>query len=288
MNSAYLTHLGITFAIQLVLVGSFSFLFGGIGIPNLAHVSTVAVGAYTSALLSLHFGWPFPVTLGIAAASGIVSGLLLAALLRRVRSDYLAFLALEVQFLTTVVLLNWPSVTRGAFGLPGIPRPVGFTTPLAYLVLAGAIAVVVIATYYIILRSPYGRVMAAVRDDETAAFSLGKRVPSVRMAAFLFASAGAAVGGALLAHYIQFIDPLTFSIHLLALALAGAIVGGVGSIPGMVAGTAIIVFVPELLRRTAAGNPDVAGALRQLAFALLILLVLLLRPRGLFGKIDVR
>lgn len=288
MNSAYLIHLGITFAIQLVLVGSFSFLFGGVGVPNLAHVSSVAVGAYTSALLSLHFGWPFAVTILAAAASGVVSGLLLAALLRRVRGDYLALLALEVSFLTTVILLNWPGVTRGALGLPGIPRPGGFSTPLGYLVLTGVIAAAVIAVYWQILRSPYGRVMAAVRDDETAALALGKRVANVRMTAFLFASAGAAVGGALLAHYIQFIDPLTFSIHLLALALAGAIIGGVGSVPGMISGTAIIVFVPEILRRMASGSPDVAGALRQLTFALLILLVLLLRPRGLFGKIDVR
>lgn len=288
MNSAYLTHLGTTFTIQLILVGSFSFLFGGVGVPNLAHISTVAIGAYTSALLSLHFGWSFPVTLLIAAASGVVSGLLLAVLLRRVRSDYLAFLALEVQFLITVVLLNWPSVTRGAFGLPGISRPEGFTTPIRYLMLTGAIAAVVITVFHMILHSPYGRVMAAVRDDETAALSLGKRVPNIRMTAFLFASAGAAIGGALLAHYIQFIDPLTFSIHLLALVLAGAIIGGVGSVPGMIAGTAIIVFVPELLRRTAAGNPDIAGALRQLAFAGLILLVLLLRPRGLFGRVDIR
>lgn len=288
MNTAYLTHLAITFTIQLVLVGSFSFLFGGVGVPNLAHVSSVAVGAYTSALLALRMGWSFGPTLLAAAAMGIVAGLLLALLLRRVRSDYLALLALEVQFLTTVVLLNWPSVTRGAFGLPGIPRPGGFATPSEYLLLTAVVALAIVTVYWAILRSPYGRAMAAVRDDETAAVACGKRAPNVRMAAFLFASAGAAVGGALLAHYIQFIDPLTFSIHLLALTLAGAIVGGVGSVPGMIAGTAMIVFVPELLRRTATGNPDVAGALRQLAFALLILLVLLLRPRGLFGKIDVR
>lgn len=288
MNTAYLTHLAITFTIQLVLVGSFSFLFGGVGIPNLAHVSSVAVGAYTSALLALRFGWSFGPTLFAAAVMGVAAGLLLALLLRRVRSDYLALLALEVQFLTTVVLLNWPSVTRGAFGLPGIPRPGGFATPSEYLLLTAIIALAIVTVYWAILRSPYGRAMAAVRDDETAAVAFGKRAPNVRMAAFLFASAGAAVGGALLAHYIQFIDPLTFSIHLLALALAGAIVGGVGSVPGMIAGTAMIVFVPELLRRTATGSPDVAGALRQLAFALLILLVLLLRPRGLFGKIDVR
>ncbi|MDO8599305.1 MAG: branched-chain amino acid ABC transporter permease, partial [bacterium] len=283
MNSAYLTHLGTMFAIQLILVGSFSFLFGGVGVPNLAHVSSVAVGAYTSALLSLYFGWPFGITLSAAAVLGAISGLLLAVLLRRVRGDYLALLALEVHFLTTTILLNWPSVTRGALGLPGIPRPAGLATPLAYLVLTGAIAITVIAVYYAVLRSPYGRVMAAVRDDETAAFVFGKRAPNVRMTAFLFASAGAAVGGALLAHYIQFIDPLTFSIHLLALALAGAIIGGVGSVPGMIAGAAMIVVVPELLRRTAAGNPDIAGALRQLAFAGLILLILLFRPRGLFG-----
>lgn len=288
MSTAYLTHLAITFTIQLVLVSSFSFLFGGVGIPNLAHVSSVAVGAYTSALLALRFGWGFGATLLAAMMIGVVAGLLLAALLRRVRSDYLALLALEVQFLTTTVLLNWPSVTRGAFGLPGIPRPAGFAFPSEYLLLTAVVTLAIMTVYWAILRSPYGRAMAAVRDDETVAVVLGKRVGSLRMSAFLFASAGAAVGGVLLAHYIQFIDPLTFSIHLLALALAGAIVGGVGSIPGMVAGTAIIVFVPELLRRTAIGNPDVAGALRQLAFSLLILLVLLLRPRGLFGKIDVR
>jgi branched-chain amino acid transport system permease protein len=288
MNSAYLIHLAITFGIQLVLVGSFSFLFGGVGIPNLAHVSSVAVGAYTSALLALWFGWGFGATLLAAAAMGVVAGLLLALLLKRVRSDYLALLALEVQFLTTTVLLNWPSVTRGAFGLPGIPRPHGLALPTQYLLLTAVIALAVITVYWAILRSPYGRAMAAVRDDETAAVVLGKRVGGIRMTSFLFASAGAAVGGVLLAHYIQFIDPHTFSIHLLALALAGAIVGGVGSLPGMVVGTAVIVFVPELLRRTAASSPDVAGALRQLAFALLILLVLLLRPRGLFGKIDVR
>lgn len=288
MSTAYLTHLAITFTIQLVLVGSFSFLFGGVGIPNLAHVSSVAVGAYTSALLALRMGWSFGPTLLAVVAMGIAAGLLLALLLRRVRSDYLVLLALEVQFLTTVVLLNWPSVTRGAFGLPGIPRPGGFATPSEYLLLTAVVALAIATVYWAILHSPYGRAMAAVRDDEIAAIAFGKRVPSVRMTAFLFASAGAAIGGALLAHYIQFIDPLTFSIHLLALTLAGAIVGGVGSIPGMVTGTAIVVFVPELLRRMATGNPDVAGALRQLAFALLILFVLLLRPRGLFGKIDIR
>ncbi|MBI4142435.1 branched-chain amino acid ABC transporter permease, partial [Candidatus Uhrbacteria bacterium] len=237
MNTAYLIHLGITFAIQLILVGSFSFLFGGVGVPNLAHVSAVAVGAYTAALLALHSGWPFGVALLAAAASGVVSGLVLAVLLRRVRGDYLALLALEVQFLTTTILLNWPSVTRGALGLPGIPRPAGFTTPVAYLVLTVMIAAIVIGAYHAILRSPYGRVMAAVRDDEVAAAAIGKRVPRVRMTAFLLASAGAAVGGALLAHYIQFIDPLPISIPHPAHALAGAIIGGVGSVPGMVVGT---------------------------------------------------
>lgn len=288
MSFPYLIHLGITFSIQLILVGSLSFLFGGVGIPNLAHVSAVAVGAYTSALLSLHFAWPFGVTLLAAAAFGVASGLLLALLLRRVRGDYLALLALEVHYLTVTVLLNWPALTRGALGLPGIPRPGGLETPTEYLVLSSAIAAIVLAVYWTILHAPYGRAMAAVRDDEVAALALGKRVPTIRMTTFLFASAGAAVGGVLLAHYIQFIDPLTFSIHLLALTLAGAIIGGVGSVPGMIAGTAVVVIVPEVLRRVASGSPDVAGALRQLAFALLILLILLIRPRGLFGKIDVR
>jgi branched-chain amino acid transport system permease protein len=287
MSLAYLTHIAVMFAIHAILIGSFSFLLGGVGVFNLAHIATAAVGAYASALVVLKLGWSFGAGLAVALVMGVIFGLALALVLRKVRGDYLALIALGVHLLTVVVLLNWPSLTRGALGLPGIPRPETFSDPVGYLVLSGLIALVVVAVYATILRSPYGRAMAAVRDDEVAAAALGKDVGTLRMTAYLLASAGAALGGALLAHYIQFIDPLSFPVHLLALIIAGAILGGVGSMRGAIAGTAIVVIIPELLRQFALA-PDVIGPLRQMVFAMLILFVLLARPRGLFGVIDVR
>ena len=284
---AYLTHLATVYAMQLILVGTLSFLLGGAGIFNLAHIATVAVGAYASALLTLRLGASFPLALLGAAGAGVLFGLFLALLLRRLRSDHLALLALSTSYLTTIVLLNWTSVTRGPFGLPGIVRPAALESPAMYLLVASVIAALVLAALAVVLRSPYGRVMAALRDDETAALALGKRVGDVRMVVYLLSAGGAAVGGALLAHFLQFIDPATFPLAMLGLALSGAIVGGIGSIPGVLAGTAVVTFLPEALRFFIP-SPSVAAPLRQLTFALLIIAVLIARPRGISGRIDVQ
>lgn len=286
-SPGYRTHLGVMLTISIVIISSFSFLLGGAGVFNLAHVGTVAIGAYTSALLTLRLGWPFGFALLAAVAVGVCSGLLLALLLRKIRGDYLALLSYDVYAITMIVLLNWPSLTRGALGLPGIPRPALFATPVRYLVLTTTIAAIVLAVNHRILRSPYGRAMAAARDDEIAARAFGKRVEHLRMSAYLISSGSAALGGVLLAHYIQFIDPHSFPLLLLALALAGAIVGGIGTTAGAIAGAAIVLLVPESLR-SLTSDASTIGALRQIVFAGIILLVLFLRPRGIFGTIDVR
>ncbi|MBZ9708223.1 branched-chain amino acid ABC transporter permease [Mesorhizobium sp. ESP7-2] len=276
--------------------------WGLTGLFNVGLAGFVAIGAYTSALLTTPDdparlgGFGLPILAGWAGAmvvGGIAAALTGMATLR-LRSDYLAITTFGVAVVVQLVALNAQKLTGGPFGIGFIPRPFGglAETPLLFNLSNLAIVCAVTLIAYLALehlsRSPWGRVLKALREDERAAISLGKSARFYRVQAFAVGGAIMALAGALQAHFTGFIAPdnylpiLTFQVWVML------IVGGSGSNLGAVIGSILVwaiwagsgtltsvLFAPEQQAR--------AASLQIVAIGVMLCVILLVRPNGLFG-----
>lgn len=288
MIEAYLAHLLVLVCIYVVLAVSLQLSLGFTGLFNLGHIAFYAIGAYASALLVMS-GVPFLAAFIAAGVFAAVAGWILSLPTGRLKGDYLALATMGFSFLVYAVALNWTDLTRGALGIPGIPRPelfgFAFADTYSFLVLAAAVAV---ASYFVVRRiveSPFGLVLQAVRDDEIAAKSLGKDASRAKAIALASSAFLAGLAGSLYAGYISFIDPFSFTLLEVVPVLAIVVIGGLASLEGTIAATFLVVLLPEPLRFI--GFPSsVVGPVRQILFALLLILVLVWRPKGLAGKVE--
>ncbi|MER8967930.1 branched-chain amino acid ABC transporter permease [Mesorhizobium sp. M0808] len=276
--------------------------WGLTGLFNVGVAGFVAIGAYTSALLTTPddaarlggFGLPILVGwLGAMLLGGVAAAITGIATLR-LRSDYLAITTFGVAVVVQLIALNAQKLTGGPFGIGFIPRPFGglAETPLLFNLSNLAIVSVVTLIVYLALehlsRSPWGRVLKALREDERAAISLGKSARFYRVQAFAVGGAIMALAGALQAHFTGFIAPdnylpaLTFQVWVML------IVGGSGSNIGAVIGSILVwaiwagsgaltsmLFSPEQQAR--------AASLQIVAIGVMLCVILLVRPNGLFG-----
>jgi branched-chain amino acid transport system permease protein len=278
----YLVHLAILVGIYSILTVGLNWSVGFTGLLNLGHVGFFGIGAYTSALLSLA---GFPVWLGMLAGALLagVSGILLALPTTRLKGDYLALATLGFSFIMGSVARNWTDVTRGALGIPGIPK-IAHSNNL-FLAVVFTIAVISYFIFWKLSRSSFGKTCEAIRDDELAAKMLGKDTFMHKIASLGISAFFAGLAGGLFAHYITFIDPSIFGIGDLVLLLSMLIVGGLASVKGAAIGTIILFLIPEPLRFI--GFPSsILGPMREMIFALVLLLILIYRPKGIFGKVD--
>ncbi|MFL0694524.1 MAG: branched-chain amino acid ABC transporter permease [Agrobacterium tumefaciens] len=279
--------------------------WGMTGLFNVGIAAFVAVGAYTSAILTTPdtaerfggFGMPIAVGwLGAAIVSGALSWAV-GALTIRLRSDYLAIATFGVAVTVQLCMLNLQSITGGAFGIGFIPRPFADLQGNALffsLANCGLMALVVLALYLglqHLARSPWGRVLRAIREDEVAAQALGKRPVRFRLQAFTVGGAIMGLAGAAQAHFIGFIAPDNYMPVLTFQVWAMLIVGGSGNNRGAIAG-AILVWGLWALTAAAVSAfvpPEEqarAAALQIVAIGVGLCLMLLLRPRGLFGEVS--
>lgn len=288
MASAYIIHLLILICIYLILSLSLNLSIGYSGMLNLGHIAFYGLGAYTSALLALA-GTPFLLCLIAGGLVAMFAGFLLALPTDKIKGDYLALVTVGFSFIIYSLMLNLDDVTRGPLGLPGIPRPsilgFGFEDNLSFLIL---IAVIVLIVYLIIKRitdSSFGKLLEAVRDDELAAKILGKDTFKVKAFSLAISAFFAGVAGGLYASYITFIDPSSFSLMQIIPIISIVIVGGLASLPGTIVATIVLTLIPEALRFV--GFPsEILGPMRQIIYALILLLILIYRPRGFWGKVE--
>ncbi|MDD5148331.1 MAG: branched-chain amino acid ABC transporter permease [Candidatus ainarchaeum sp.] len=288
MIEAYLIHLAILICIYLILAIALQITVGFSGLLNLGHIAFYCVGAYASALLALA-GFPFWICILAAGICAMISGVIIALPTNKLKGDYLALATMGFSFVVYAIALNWTDLTRGPLGLPGIPRPelVGFvfSDNLAFLALAFAIMAICFFAVKKITSSQFGKVLEAVRDDELAARVLGKNSFKAKTMAFAISAFFAGIAGSLYASYITFIDPSSFTLLQIIPVLAIVIIGGLASFRGTIIAAIIIVLLPEPMRFI--GFPSsVVGPARQIIYAVILLLILLLRPKGLFGKIE--
>jgi branched-chain amino acid transport system permease protein len=191
------------------------------------------------------------------------------------------------QVITFSVLNNWVSFTGGPMGLPGIPHPTIFglkiTSHLSFLFLVGFFAVLTLWTTRLIVLSPFGRVLKAIREDEVFAQATGKNVAGFKILVFVIGAGMASLAGVMYAHYISFIDPTSFTVMESIFIISIVIIGGAGSLWGSVVGAVVLVILPELLRFI--GLPSaVAANIRQIIYGGLLVAFMMWRPQGFLGE----
>ncbi len=283
----YLLHIFILIGIYVILAESLNLIVGYTGLLSIAHAAFYGVGAYVAALMALKVGSPFVINVICAMiVSGLLGGMVGIPSLR-IKDHYFVIATFAFQVIAFSILNNWVSFTGGPMGLPGIPQPVIFgwtiSSHFEFLLLVGAFVILVFSVCRVIVRSPFGRVLAAIREDEVFALAVGKNVAVYKVAVFVIGSGLAAIAGALYAHYISFIDPTSFTVMESIFIISIVIIGGAGSLWGPVVGAAILVMLPELLRFI--GLPSsVAANLRQILYGGLLVAFMMWRPQGFVGK----
>lgn len=247
----YLVAMTTIIGIQVLLTLGLNFHYGLTGLINFGHVAFYALGAYASALLTLA-GVPFLPALAVGVVLAVAASLLVGAATLRLREDYFAILTLGFSETLRIVLLNARELTRGPLGLPGIPRPFletfGGSYHLFYLALVLATVAAVFVLSEVLARSPLGRTLRAIRDDDQAAMALGKNVLAFRLTALGWGAGLAAVAGSLWAHYVTYVVPDQFTPEITFYTWMAMIIGGPGSTVGAVWGTALLVSVLESTR----------------------------------------
>lgn len=224
---------------------------GYAGQMSLGQAAFFGIGAYHAAIL-LKMGWPFFLVLPVAAVACFAIGLALGFPALRVQHHYLAFATLGFNVLVFLVMRNEEKITGGTFGISAIPRPtvlgISMEGHLAFFYFTLASLVVLAALLWWLLRSPWGRAFAALRDNPIRAESLGVNITAYTLLAFAIGAACAGVGGVYYASLVEFIEPGPFHVSTSLLMLLAVIVGGSGRFLGPVLGTIIIILLPELLR----------------------------------------
>lgn len=265
---------------------STNLLMGIVGIFSVAQAAIMGIGAYTTALL-LMAGTPFPLAvlaaIGVCAAINVISSL--PSL--RLAGDYFIITSFGTQLVATAVFINWQGLTGGASGLFGIPLAdvAGFTfaTSRQFVLLSTFCLAAVAASFWLLMRSPYGRLLHAIRLDEIAAVAAGRRVLRAKVGVAAVSGAYAGIAGALYATYISFIDPTSFDIHVSVLVVTMLVVGGARTLAGSIIGPFLLTAVPQVLAMIDLPS-TVVGPMRQLIYGLILIGFMLWRPQGIAGK----
>jgi branched-chain amino acid transport system permease protein len=277
--------------------------WGVTGLFNVGVAGFVAVGAYVSALLTgpdapEHWGGlGLPIAVGWAGAAGLAGlcALLVGAVTLRLRHDYLAIATFGIAVTIQLIALNFARLTNGPFGIAQIPRPfAGWAgTPLGRNALYLGLVVLVVAATYVglerLVRSPWGRVLRGLREDEAAAAALGKSPARYRLEAFVLGAMVMGLGGAIYAHFIGFIAPEDFLPILTFQVWTMLVVGGSGSNRGALLGGVLVwglwsgsgALVAALLPQALQAR---GAALQVVLIGVVLAAVLLRRPRGLLGE----
>ena len=272
-------------------------VWGFAGMVNLGLVGFFAVGAYTSALLTLKAGWAIAGGMAAATIVAAIVGAIVALVTVRLRGDYLAIVTLGFAETIRIVASNAIWLTNGSDGLSGIPGPGrGVLSPEAFnLVYLAIVGVIVAIAYFVNERlrvSPFGRVLRAIRDDEQVASVAGKHVTLFKVKAFAISAAALGLAGALYAHYTSYIAPDIF-VPLFTLYIKLALLaGGLGNNRGAIVGAFAVVFLLESTRFVIPLVPGITpvqgAAIREFLIAALLIVMLRYKPRGLVPETSTR
>jgi len=258
------------------------------GMLDLGYIAFYGVGAYTYALLNLHYGMSFWVCLPIAGALACIAGCIIGYPTLRMRGDYLAIVTLGFGEIVRIILNNWMTLTNGPNGLLGIKPPSiyilnfdsGFSFELFYIkklqylyYIALILAMVTIVAVRRLNYSRIGRAWESIREDETAAELMGVNTFLLKLLAYATGATFAGLAGAFFCARMRFVSPESFTFLESAMVLSMVVLGGMGSIPGIMLGAAALIVLPEVFREF--------ETYRMLAFGMAMVVMMLFRPAGL-------
>ena len=287
----YVLHIAVLVGIYVAVATSLDLLAGQTGLVSLCHAAFFGIGAYTASLLMLRSGMPFL----LCAVGGMVLAALLSLVVSvpslRLRDDYFVIATLGFQLIAFSVLNNWTGITRGSIGLTEIPAASLFGVVIqsrgAWVLVSFTCAALSLGVATLIVRSPFGRVLRAIREDEAFAQSLGKNTVACKVLIFSVSAALAGGAGAAYGSYMGAINPASFTIMDSVMVLSMVIIGGAGRLTGAGVGAFLLIAMPEALRFTQVSNVTAAN-LRQIFYGGGMMLLMFFRPQGLIGRYSFR
>ena len=282
----YIFHLLIMIEIYTILALSLNLVVGYIGLLSLSHAAFYGLGAYASTLLMTNVGFNFFPAIVFAIIITAVFSLCISYPALKLRGDYFAISSFAFQIIVFGILYNWVGLTRGPYGIAGIPRPNFFGFKIdsmpAFLIFTTLITGAVVYFKYNLYKSPFCTVLKAIKEEEQAVISMGKNVVGFKILAFAMSSGVAAIAGSLYSVYITYIDPTSFTLDESIFILTIVLIGGAGNFKGTIVGVFLMLLIPEILRFI--GLPDsIAHYLRQIIYALILIIVVRFRPWGIAG-----
>jgi branched-chain amino acid transport system permease protein len=282
----YLITLLTLISIYAIVTTSMDLVLGYTGMYSFAQAALYGVAAYTAALVAMRLGQGFLVSLlaGIVVTAFIAWVTVFITV--RLDGDYFVLGTFCAASVIASVIDNWIDVTNGANGLYNIPiaeiAGISFLPGPRFLGLALVVAFVALFLKWRLVSAPLGLVLQAIRDDDVAAAVLGYNVRRTRIVMFVIGGAGTAIGGTLLAFYLRFLDPTSFTFGFTMFIWAALFVGGSVSNAGAIAGPAVLILFPEGLRFIGLSGTYVAAS-QQALYGALLLVLMIFRPRGLCG-----
>lgn len=279
VKDQFFIHLAVSFAIYCALATSLNLVVGYAGQVSFAHAAFFGIGAYTSALLALKWGWNF--WFGMLSSFFLVTILafLVGIPTLRLRGSYLTICTMGLQLIVDTLILKWVKLTNGPMGLTGIPSPkffgISLADPANYYYLAYLWLFLNILLLWRVEASRIGFEMLAIREDEDAARATGVNSGALKLWAFSVSAGLAGATGAVYAHYIGSIDPSPFKLSFSSIILVMVIMGGRGTILGGAVGALALSLIPEWLR--------FLQNYRMIMYGLAMILLIMYMPKGLLG-----
>lgn len=296
----YILHLLIYLNIYSIMATSLNMVVGYCGLMTLAHAGYFALGCYTYALASTKLGLDFASSVCLAFVVSAVLSLAISVPACRFKGDAFVLISLAVQQMLLSIFQNWSSpgaeigtwanMTNGPFGISSIPKPflAGIhaedltSMALLSLLVCGLCASIA----WLLLSSPWARLLVSIRDDELATRGLGKNVRLSKIQAIAISCGMAAIAGCLYASYVNYVDPTAGSLDESMLILCMVLVGGIGNFRGPLVGALLLIMIPEILRFTSL--PDsIAASVRLILYGILLVGLMHLRPQGIAGAYKV-
>ena len=275
----YFLHILIVISLYTILSQSLSLTAGYSKLLSLAHAGFYGIGAYTTAILSVNYGWFFLHSLLIAIVITGFIAFIISAISIRTIDDYFIVCTLGVQIIVFSIFNNWQGFTNGPLGIPNIPdiSILGWLidTKWEFLILSSIFTLLTWWLLHNITQSSFGKVLLALSEDEIFTTSLGKNVAKAKITSFTIGAIFASIAGVLYAHYISYIDPTSFTIDESIFILSIVIIGGMKNMKHIFLATVFLIVLPEVLRFIGLPN-SVAANLKQIFYGAALVIVIFL------------
>lgn len=281
-NRNYLYNVFSQIACYFILCVGLNFITGLTGQPMMGMAGVMALGSYTTAILSTKYGWNVWATIPALLIMGLAIGLVLGFPSLRIEGMYLSLTTIAFSEIVRILITNATNLTGGGTGIKNIPNFSLFGYEIASardkMILMVVVAILIAMLAIKIINSHWGRNFVAIRDNIEAVPSCGLNVTSIKLIAFILATMIGCLSGGFYATLYNYISPTTYNQALSVTFVSMLVIGGMGTIWGCLLGSAVVTYLPELLRFT--------GNYYEFAYAVIVLIFIVLLPGGLLSVIK--